>query len=98
MDNFDKGLILEDIYKKKLMSRLVGDPSTKEQLADRLMNLNSESELNLFEKKPVYEEIEQIPLDEQLRLMKKHLDTLKDEPTQPSPKYKPTLYNKQQLS
>jgi hypothetical protein len=77
MNPIDKGVILEEIYRKKLMEKLVGDASVKEQLADRIMyGTNNQSPLSEMANKPVYEELRQIPLTEQLKLMGEQFKSL----------------------
>lgn len=76
--NVDKGILLEEIYRKKLMDKLIGDDSIKESLADRLMGLDDPNrELGGLEKKPVYESLKGIPLNDQIKMMG---DTLKNLP------------------
>ena len=76
MDNIDKGLILENAYRQKLLKKLVGDANIKEQLADRIMGVSNGRELDAYSLKPVYEELRKIPLDEQMRLMQKQFQSL----------------------
>lgn len=76
MDNFDKGMLLEDIYKKKLMSQMKLPMSNREALATDIMRIGTDDELGLYEKKPVYEEIRKIPIEDQIKMMMDRQETL----------------------
>jgi hypothetical protein len=77
MNPVDKGLILEQLYREKLMNKLVGESQVKEDLADRIMyGTDNQNSLDLMMNKPVYEELRQIPINEQLKMMNENFNTL----------------------
>jgi len=77
MNPVDKGLILEQLYREKLMNKLVGETQVKEDLADRIMyGTDNQNSLDLMMNKPVYEELRQIPINEQLKMMNDNFNTL----------------------
>ncbi len=106
MDNIDKGLILENAYRQRLLKKLVGEADVKKQLADRIMGVSSNNELGPYTMKPVYEELRKIPLDDQLRLMQEQFKSLPtslppeqiEDPIQKSIKDTFPLYKGQRLS
>lgn len=69
----NQGIELEDLYRKKLMEKLKGDYAP--ELADRIIG-TGEMELGGLAKKPVYEELESIPMNDQLRMMGDHFNEL----------------------
>lgn len=91
MDNIDKGLILENAYRQKLLKKLAGEADVKEQLADRIMGVSSNNELGPYTMKPAYEELNKIPLDDQLRMMQERFKSL---PTSLPPETEEDPYTK----
>lgn len=80
MNPIDKGLLLEEIYRQKLMKKLIGESQVKEDLADRIMfGTDNERPLDLRLNQPVYESLESIPLNEQLKMMNENFKTLPKE-------------------
>lgn len=80
MNPIDKGLLLEEIYRQKLIKKLIGESQVKEDLADRIMfGTDSERALDLRLNQPVYESLEIIPLNDQLRMMNENFKTLPKE-------------------
>lgn len=75
-NSVDQGIMLEEIYRNKLMEKLRGDHS--KELADRIIGVG-ESELGGLEKRPVYQELEKIPMNDQLNMMRDHFNSIKEE-------------------
>lgn len=77
-NNTEKGIMLEEFYKQDLYNKLVGEPQVKSQLVNRIV-YPSGRELGGYEKKPVYEELNKIPLNQQLKMMGEQFKTLPKE-------------------
>lgn len=77
MSPIDKGLLLEQMYRDKLMKKLIGDAQVKEDLSDRIMyGTDNQNSLDLMLNKPVYESLESIPMNDQLKMMNENFKTL----------------------
>jgi hypothetical protein len=75
-ESVNKGILLEQLYKKRLMDSLQG--IAVPGLTNRIIGVGN-NELGGLEKRPVYEELNKIPLNDQLRMMKQHFDSLPKE-------------------
>ena len=94
--DIDDGVRLERQYRNKLFNTLSGDPKTRAELTNRITGTpGSNDEVEGYVKKPMYEELEKIPLNDQLRLMQDHFEEIK---TSPQSKLTPKEQYMQQLA
>jgi hypothetical protein len=75
------GQSLERKYRNELFSTLSGSKTVRAELTNRITGApGSIDEVGGYEKKPIYEELNKIPLRNQLHQMGTHFNELKDRP------------------
>lgn len=80
MDNIDKGILLEELYKRKMIEKLMSggmNQSDAIQVADKMTGYENPDIGRAYLNKPMYESLDKIPMIDQLKMMKEHNSELK---------------------